>query len=263
MVWKYGNRYLKAGVSWTDDNGIKHPRNWGIWSEDHKKNIIGLTWENDPAPINDEYYSGRDTDGNLVARDLATLKVKKIQDAKDYASSELAPTDWYVVRKSETNTAIPSEISAFRTAVRANYVKLKTAITNASNVDALIAVYNYSNGASTETVTFNGTDADVISTSDNTVKMNGHGYVDDEVLMYYNGGADNDVSGLIDGTSYYVFEKSTNDFKLSESHSNCGDASAVSIDVASSGTSHQFIPRGIPADGCTWPHSKSKKYDGA
>ena len=56
MVWKYGNRYLKAGVSWTDDNGIKHPRNWGIWSEDHKKNIIGLTWENDPAPINDEYY---------------------------------------------------------------------------------------------------------------------------------------------------------------------------------------------------------------
>jgi len=81
--------------------------------------------------------------------------------------------------------------------------------------------------------------------------------------MYYNGGAGNDVSGLIDGTSYYVFEKSTNDFKLSESHSNCGDASAVSIDVASSGTSHQFIPRGIPADGCTWPHSKSKKYDGA
>ena len=41
------------------------------------------------------------------------------------------------------------------------------------------------------------------------------------------------------------------------------DTSAVSIDVASSGISHQFIPRGIPADGCTWPHSKSTKYDGS
>ena len=30
----------------------------------------------------------------------------------------LAPTDWYVTRKAETDVAIPSEVSTYRSAVR-------------------------------------------------------------------------------------------------------------------------------------------------
>jgi hypothetical protein len=62
---------------------------------------------------------------------------------------------------------------------------------------------------------------------------------------------------------YYVFEKTTNDFKLSESHSNCGDASAVSLSVADSGTSHSFTSQGIPNLDQTWPNFTMSKYDGS
>ena len=32
------------------------------------------------------------------------------------------------------------------------------------------------------------------------------------------------IGGLVSGKVYYVFGKTTNTFKLSESHSSCGDA---------------------------------------
>ena len=40
MPWKYGSVTLKEGKSWTDDNGIKHPTNWTVWTETYKKNVI-------------------------------------------------------------------------------------------------------------------------------------------------------------------------------------------------------------------------------
>ena len=39
MPWKTSDgTYLKEGRSWTDSNGVKHPSNWMIWSEDYKTN---------------------------------------------------------------------------------------------------------------------------------------------------------------------------------------------------------------------------------
>ena len=42
MAWKYGSVTLKEGSSWTDDNGIKHPTNWSIWTETYKKNVFEM-----------------------------------------------------------------------------------------------------------------------------------------------------------------------------------------------------------------------------
>jgi len=44
----------------------------------------------------------------------------------------------------------------------------------------------------------NGTSASVVSTSNNTITINGHGYVNDEVVVYDDGqeGADNPIKGL-------------------------------------------------------------------
>ena len=56
MVWKYGDVQLKAGRSWTDKNGTKHPSNWMIWSNDAKKGF-GLTWEDDvDTSFDDRFY---------------------------------------------------------------------------------------------------------------------------------------------------------------------------------------------------------------
>ena len=50
MVWKYGDVQLKAGKSWTDSDGTKHPNNWMIW-DDYYKTTMGLVWEDDPATL--------------------------------------------------------------------------------------------------------------------------------------------------------------------------------------------------------------------
>ena len=46
---------------------------------------------------------------------LAELKEKKIEQLKSLYNIELAKTDWYVVRKSEKGTAIPTDIQTIET----------------------------------------------------------------------------------------------------------------------------------------------------
>jgi len=137
MVWKYGDIQLKAGKSWTDKDGTKHPNNWMIWSNEDKKGF-GLTWEDDVDTIFDStFYWAKDVerklaDVNVVDEDgkavidpitdkqMVQLGLKSIWVAKTKktANSLLASSDWYVTRKAEANTAIPSDISTYRTAVR-------------------------------------------------------------------------------------------------------------------------------------------------
>lgn len=53
MPWKHNGRTIKVGRSWVDDNNIRHPSNWMIWSDSAKKDK-GLVWEDPPkseAPL--------------------------------------------------------------------------------------------------------------------------------------------------------------------------------------------------------------------
>ena len=69
------------------------------------------------------------------------LKTILIQQVKSQAEDELNKTDWYVTRKAEKNTAIPSSISTHRDAVRTKQAEQETAITNAADTAALEALY--------------------------------------------------------------------------------------------------------------------------
>ena len=71
------------------------------------------------------------------------LKTILIQQVKSQAEDELNKTDWYVTRKAEKNTAIPSSISTHRDAVRTKQAEMETAITNASDTPALETLYTY------------------------------------------------------------------------------------------------------------------------
>ena len=83
----------------------------------------------------------KDDDGNqLITRGLKYILIKKI---KDQAKGELNKTDWYVVRKTEEDIAIPSTITTHRKAVRAKQAEMETAITNASDTPALETLYTY------------------------------------------------------------------------------------------------------------------------
>ena len=59
------------------------------------------------------------------------------------ASGLLSQTDWYSIRAADGGTAVPSSVSNHRTAVRTKANSMCTAIDNASDIDALIALYVY------------------------------------------------------------------------------------------------------------------------
>jgi len=75
------------------------------------------------------------------------LKTIRIRTVKSQAANILAETDWYIVRKADANTAIPSAITTYRAAVRTKCAAMETAITNASNTPAIETLYTYVNTA--------------------------------------------------------------------------------------------------------------------
>ena len=83
---------------------------------------------------------GLGTEGDVKAEGLKTILIRQV---KNEAKGELNRTDWYVVRKAEEDTAIPSAITTHRKAVRSKQAAMETSITNASDTPALETFYTY------------------------------------------------------------------------------------------------------------------------
>ena len=160
MAWLYNGRTLKVGKSWTDDNGYKHPYNWATAWSDEDKEQWGVTWQDDPDTSYDErFYWARDverslTDINEVDEDgnpildqdgnqvvTKGLKTIWIERTKSTANGLLTASDWYVVRNAEKSTAIPTEISTYRDAVRTATGTIETAINGCADLDAFKALF--------------------------------------------------------------------------------------------------------------------------
>ena len=90
------------------------------------------------ADANATDADGNDLDPVVVIPGLKTIKIRNI---KLQAASELVRTDWYIVRKADANTAVPSAITNHRAAVRTKCASMETAITNASNTAAIETLY--------------------------------------------------------------------------------------------------------------------------
>ena len=177
MPWKYNGGTLKEGHEFTGTDGVQHPKVWLRYSADEKA-AIGITWENPSAgeaAFDKKFYSGRQANGTLIERSLTdvnevdssgnpirdlngnqivTLGLKSVWIAKTkkIADGKLSPYDWYVIRKSEKGTAIPSSISTYRDNVRTKCAAIETSITNAANHAAFMALWTVptdSNGKAT------------------------------------------------------------------------------------------------------------------
>jgi len=90
-----------------------------------------------------------ETDGLGIEGELNTrgLKYYFIKDIKTTANNLLSETDWYITRKTEKNTAIPSAVTTLRNGIRTKQAAMETAITNASDTPALETLYTYVNTA--------------------------------------------------------------------------------------------------------------------
>ena len=94
--------------------------------------------------LNDK--NGTDEDGNELdpVVIIKGLKSQKKDIVKQQASGLLSPTDWYVIKATEVEDySVPSNITIFRSDVRAKSNEMETMIDNCTTVDQLKALYEY------------------------------------------------------------------------------------------------------------------------
>ena len=88
-----------------------------------------------------------DVDGNAVLDHYGVqmvtrgLKYNAIQKVKQQQSGYLSRTDWYIIRKADVGTAIPTAIQTFRNAIRADATRIENAITAATTMNEFIALH--------------------------------------------------------------------------------------------------------------------------
>ena len=120
-------------------------RTIGVKVADHKLEDVNEVWTQaridageapDGTSANDPML---DEDGNqMITRGL---KYNAIQKVKAQQAGYLAETDWYIIRKADVGTAIPANIQTWRNAIRTDATEIETAITNAADMDAFIALH--------------------------------------------------------------------------------------------------------------------------
>ena len=88
--------------------------------------------------------------GTATAKDLDELKTNHKEIINSQAGGLLNDTDWYVIREADGGTACPDNITTHRAAIRTKANQMCTAIDDAADVDALAALYEYTNTGTEE-----------------------------------------------------------------------------------------------------------------
>ena len=126
--------YINTNESFAFANG-KVTKSWGTATAKEHADTLYTSQDKTDGNIPE----GKDV-GDVKQEGLKTILIKHI---KAQAASELQNTDWYVVRKADAGTAVPSSITNHRAAVRTKAAEMETAITNASDTAALETLYTY------------------------------------------------------------------------------------------------------------------------
>ena len=122
--------YINTNESYAFGSG-KVTRSWGTaTAKAHADSLFTAQDETD----------GLGTEGDVK---VEGLKTKLIRTIKQQAAGILQDTDWYIVRKADAGTAVPSAITTHRAAVRTKAASMETAITNAADTPALETLYTY------------------------------------------------------------------------------------------------------------------------
>jgi hypothetical protein len=135
---------IQAGKSWTDADGITHPRNWQIWTADYKESM-GLTEYTPEPPPDDRFYTwtqNEDLTYNKTEKNLDGLKTHWIEASKNQARTLLSKTDWQVIARVERDRAIDSDVAAYRTAVISACTTIEAAITGAPDMAAFKGLFD-------------------------------------------------------------------------------------------------------------------------
>ena len=99
--------------------------------------VVTRTYTNTPKALEDVTET---PEGATEPVTTKGLKSQWIAQNKANANSQLASTDWMVIRKAERDVAIPSDVATARAKIIADCTAKEAAIAAATTIDALIAV---------------------------------------------------------------------------------------------------------------------------
>ena len=126
--------YTNTNITYTFSGG----KVTGSYGDATAKAHADTTWTSQDK-TDGKIPEGEDV-GDVAVKGLKTILIEQV---KSQAEGILNKTDWYVIRKADTDEAVPSSIATHRAAVRSKQAEQETAITNASDTPALETLYTY------------------------------------------------------------------------------------------------------------------------
>ena len=126
--------YINTNISYAFSDGkVK-----GTYGTATAKAIADTKWTQSEIDAG-KAPAGADTN-TVAVKGLKTIK-KELIDSQ--CAGLLAPSDWMVVKATETGTTMDSGWKTWRASVRTKCNSMQTQIDNAANVDALAALFTY------------------------------------------------------------------------------------------------------------------------
>ena len=152
-MFKYKDKEIFPGKGWKNDEGVRHPRNWNIWSSTEKKERGVVEITPDTPPDSRLYEWSMDGDGKITstAKDLDDsgsgntfvmgLKTTMKNGIKSHQGFLLSQTDWAYIRHYDSGTDVPSNIETWRNAIRAKATEMENAIDACSSVEDIAKLW--------------------------------------------------------------------------------------------------------------------------
>ena len=113
------------------EDGNSVIRTIGVKAADHKLEDIDV--------VDEEGEPLLDRDGvQCITRGLKYNAIQKVKQQQGYF---LTRTDWYIIRKADNGTVIPSAIQTWRDAIRTDATRIENAITAVLTMDQFIALH--------------------------------------------------------------------------------------------------------------------------
>jgi len=148
-MWKYGDKIIRPGKGWVDDNKVRHPSNWHIWSTEEKAKYNIKEVVEDSPPDSRLYRWSQNKDGKITSTAKALddsegvvgLKTTLKNEVKKQQGSLLSQTDWAYIRHYDTGTDVSDNIETWRNAIRAKATEMENAIDNSTDIDAIASLF--------------------------------------------------------------------------------------------------------------------------
>ena len=138
--------FSRVPKSWSDENGLH--LNIGDGAAYGFKEVVKPAYDSRIEELANLHLEGDvytyDVIDKPIQGTLAELKANKISNLKSIIGSELAKTDWYIIRESDSGEATPNEVRGERAALRTQSDELEAQI-NALTTKKAVVLFDLPN----------------------------------------------------------------------------------------------------------------------